>query len=266
MGSVLVRETVRKVSVLMSDSSPQFRRYPESEIIDFANEALRIIFKLLPAACASVLSVKLRPGALQSIEKIAAADCKTEAGATPGADITGSLLLDVLCHMGSNGTTLGRALRGIPDGRQGLDAIDPLWMTKPASTPKGYVFDPRMPRHFLVVPPAPSDTAVWVRLSMIAAPAPIPNTGSPGSEVYASGGASVATLPVHDEHEDDIVNYVCARLLMKNAKASSANGMTWRGFADLFVSSINAKAQVIMGYNPNLKELPFAPQPIGAAG
>jgi hypothetical protein len=36
-------------------------------------------------------------------------------------------------------------------------------------------------------------------------------------------------------------------------------------FVSLFVNSLNAKVEVATGHNPNLKRLPLAPQPLGAA-
>ena len=50
---------------------------------------------------------------------------------------------------------------------------------------------------------------------------------------------------------------------MKDAEWADGNKATY--FANLFLGSLNAKVQVLTGTNPNLKRLPMAPEPIGAA-
>lgn len=264
-GTIRVKEVVRMVSTLLQDNNPQFARMPEREIIDFLNDAQRAIFKYLPAACSRIDAIKLVPGTLQSIESIPAANCKPGDGSTPAVPVIGSMLLDVMCNMGSDGLTAGNAIRAITDGRDVLDSVDPTWHTQRATVVQNYLFDPRTPRHFHVSPGAHATTAVWVRASYIAQPLTITNTAAAGSEAYADSGSSTVTIGVHDEHVDDLVNYVCARLLMKNAQYGAATGMTVEAFASMFTGAINAKSMALMNYNPNLKHLPFAPSPIGAA-
>jgi hypothetical protein len=264
-GTITVKEVVRRISVLMQDDSPQFARMTEVEIIDFLNDAQRAVFKFLPAACARIDAVKLAPGTLQSIESIAADSCKPGDGSTPAAPIVGSLFMDVVCNMGSAGLSPGRAIRAMTEGREFMDAFSPNWHAEVGVEVKEYTFDPRMPRHFHVTPGVHPNTPVWVRLAYVAEPLLIANTGAPGSELYLADGNNTTTIGVHDEHIDDLVNYTCARLLMKNAQYGAATGMSVEAFGALFTGSINAKAVAIMGYNPNLKHLPFAPSPIGAA-
>ncbi len=264
-GTIKVKEVVRRISALMQDNKPQFARMSEQEIIDFLNDAQRAIYKFLPAACSRIDSIKLKPGTLQSIESIAAADCKPGDGSTPTVPIIGSLLLDVICNMSNSGVTPAKAIRPITEGRELLDAFNPNWHAETGTEVSNFLFDPRMPRHFHVTPGADNSTAVWVRVAYVAEPLLIPNTGTVGGELYADTGSNTTTISVHDEHIDDLVNYCCARLLMKNAQYSASTGMSAEAYASQFTGSINAKATAIMGYNPNLKHLPFAPTPIGAA-
>lgn len=264
-GTIKVKEVVRRISVLMQDSSPQFARMKETEIIDNLMDAQSAICEFLPSACSRIDSIRLLPGTLQSLELIPAVRCLPSDGSTPTAPIVGSLLLDVLCNTGNAGTTPGKAVRRMTDGRSLMDSFDPDWHNKAATVIDHFIFDPRMPRHFHVTPGVHASTPVWVRLAYVALPLAIPNTGTPGSELYAAAGASTTTISVHDEHVSDLVNYVCARLLMKNAQYSAATGMSAEAFTALFTASLNAKATAIMGYNPNLKRLPFSPNPMGAA-
>lgn len=264
-GTIKVREVLRRVSVLLQDIDPQYTRHGETELVDALNDAQRAIYTYLPSACSRIDAVKLAPGTMQTIESIAAANCKPGDGSTPAVPVIGSLFLGLICNMGADGLTVGRAIRPIPDGRETLDALSPNWHAEAATAVTGYVFDPATPRHFHVTPGAHASTAVWVRMAWVAEPLLIPNTGTPGAETYLASGGSTVTITVHDEHVPDLVNYVCARALMKNAQYGAATGMSAEAFAGLFTGSLNAKATAIMGYNPNLKKLPFAPTPVGAA-
>lgn len=265
-GTITVKEVVRRISALMQDNNPQFARMTEVEIIDFLNDAQRAVFKFLPAACSRIDAVRLVPGTLQSIENIPAANCKPGDGSTPIAPVVGSLFMDALCNMGSTGLVPGRAIRAMTEGREFMDAFAPDWHGEVATVVKEYTFDPRMPRHFHVTPGVHATTPVWVRLAYVAEPLQIPNTGTPGSELYLASGSNTTAISVHDEHIDDLVNYTCARLLMKNAQYAASTGMSVEAFGALFTGSINAKAVAIMGYNPNLRHLPFSATPIGSAG
>jgi hypothetical protein len=262
-GTIKVKEVIRRVSVLLQDNDQQFVRHPETELVDWLNDAQRAIFTFLPAACSRVDAVRLVPGTLQTIESIPTAYCKPGDGSTPAVPVVGSMLLDVVCNMGADGLTPGTPIRSVTDGREVLDTLVPNWHAAKDTTIINWVYDPRTPRQFYVYPGAHASTAVWVRMSFVAEPIDIPNTGTPGAELYAASGGSTTKISVHDEHVDDLVNYCCARAQMKNAQfASNTNA---GAFAQMFTSSINAKSIALTGYNPNLEHLPFAPSPIGAA-
>jgi hypothetical protein len=264
-GTITVREVLRRVSALMQDTRPQFARMPEREMVDFLEDAQRAISKYLPAACSRLDAVRLVPGTLQSVENIPAAFCRPGDGSVPTSPVIGSLLIDVVCNMGVAGLTPGRAIRSNTEGRELMDTISPNWHMSVGTEVRSYLFDPRLPRHFHVTPGVHPTTQVWVRVAYVASPLAIPNTGAPGSELYAAAGTNPFPIDVHDEYVDDLVNYVCARLLMKNAQYSLSTGMSAETYAGLFNSSINSKAIAIMGYNPNLKHLPFSPSMPGAA-
>lgn len=260
---ILVRSIFRQCSILLNDYSPQYTRHSEVEFVDWLNDAQRAIHTYLPAACSRVDSVRMVPGTLQSIASIPASYCKPGDGTVPVDPIAGSLLIDISCFMGADGMTEGLAIRNITDGRDVLDDISPSWRSSKALVPKNFIYDPRTPRNFLLHPGAHATTPVWVRMHYVAMPTPVADGGAPGSELYAHTGASTVIIGVPEEYSADIVNYICARALMKNAQyVNTTNAMA---FANLFMGAINAKAQAIAGYNPNLTSLPFAPTPIGAA-
>jgi len=208
-------------------------------------------------------AVRLVPGTQQSIEAIPQANCKPGDGSTPSATIYGVSVLGVRRNMGADGLTPGRVIRMID--QEILDAQDADWhlAARAKTAVQIYTYDPLTPLYFSVSPPVHASTPVWVTLAYNAQPIRIPNTGAPSAELYLADGASTATIQIRDEFIDDLVNYVVARANMKDAEWADGNKATY--FANLFLGSLNAKVQVSTGTNPNLKRLPMAPEPIGAA-
>lgn len=262
-GTILVREALRRVSKLLQDISPQYIKYPEQEAVDALNDAHLAIAKFLPSAASRNDAIKLKPGTLQSLESIAQGDCKPGDGSTPAATILGVALLGVSRNMGSDGLTPGRVVRVIDQHM--LDLQDPDWhlASRAKTAIQCFTFNPQLPLYFNVTPPVHASTAVWAQIQYNAQPLRIPNTGLPSSELYLADGASTETIKVRDEFIDDLVNYVVARANMKEAEWADGNKATY--FTNLFLSSLNAKVHVLTGTNPNLKRLPFSPEPIGAA-
>lgn len=260
--SITVKEALWRAGVILQDVSPQFVRHPEAEMVTWADDAQLALFKFLPSAGSRVDTLKLKPGTRQSIESIAAADCKPGDGSTPSAAITGVQLLDLVRNMGADGLTPGAAIRPIP--RQILDDQTPTWHQILGPVVRQFAYDPATPLYFYINPGVPVGANVWVEVSWIAQPARIPNTGTPGAELYKFDGASTLKLAIADQYIEDVVNYIVARAFMKNAQYAG-NDQKASNFAGLFINSLNAKVASLTGQNPNLKFLPFAPEPIGSA-
>lgn len=255
--TITVKDALRRVCVLLQDMVPQFTRWTETELVDWLGDAQLAIVKFMPMACYRVDALKLKPGTLQSIELILAADCKPGDGSTQTVNVYGVQVVDVLCSMGSDGLTPGRAIRLIPNGREILDATNPMWHTLTDAAPGGFMFDPRMPKHFMLTAGIPVAGTSWARVAYTAQPVAIPNTGTAGAELYKADGASTTKLSIADEFLDDLVNYVCARAYMKNA-SFAGNAAKAAEFTSLFTGSINAKVTALTGTNPNLRALPMA--------
>ena len=260
--TITVREVLRRVSVLLNDSQDQFSSWPENDLVRWLDDAQLAIVKYLPLSASGIYSMLLERGTtLQSIERLVPARVKTHAGATPAADVLGMQLLKVMNNMGANGTTPGDAIRIIDTEK--LDTRSPSWRTVVGTKVRSYTFDPQVPMHFEVTPAPPAASDLWVRLAMTAQPAKIPNTGTPGAELYRWDDNNATTISVHDEHIDMLVNYVVARANME--AVDWADPAKVAIFAGLWVSDMNQKVQVATGSNPNLSRLPFAPQPLAAA-
>lgn len=265
MGSVTVREAMRQWSVLLQDSDPQFARHTESEAVDWFNDAQLAICTYLPSACAGVYTIRLQAGSMHNIESIAAADVKLLDGSAAIEDLRCAMFNDMLVNMGAAGTAPGRAIRPLTDGREVLDGLSPNWHAQTDATEVlNFLYDPRAPKFVMTYPPVPTGR-LWVRTSVVAQLKRIPNVGETGYASYAASGSNGLTLSIADEHVPDLVHYACARALMKDAEASSSTGMSARDFTQLFAVSINSKSEALLGSNPNLKRLPFAPELPGAA-
>ena len=258
--TVLVKDVLWSVSVLLQDTVPQYQRHVETELVDWLNDAQVALTKFLPAACSRVAALKLVPGTRQSIEKILIANCKPAEGGTPAFDIYGTQLLDVYRNMGADGLTPGRVVRRTE--RKVLDSQSPTWHTVVGSAVSSFMYDPATPRYFLVTPGVPAE-GLWIEAAFTAQPTRIPNTGTPGSELYKKDGASTEKISVNDEHRDDLINYCVARANMKPVEWTNADKAA--AFSQMFLNSLNAKVTALTGTNPNLKQLPFAPEPIGRA-
>jgi hypothetical protein len=258
--TVLVKDVLYRFGGLIHDLSPQFIRVPQVEAINWLNDAQVAITMFLPSACSRIDAVKLKAGTRQSIETIAAVDCKPGDGSTPATAIVGVQFLESFRNMGADGLTPGRVARVVP--REDLDAFSAGWHTaaNPNNRVDAVMYDPRFPRYFHVYPPIPASPAVWLEFGYTAQPLKVPNAGS---EDYSAGGPSTEVIKIADQYLEMIVDYMVARAHMKET--------SWRdegkavAFTSKFVGGLNAIVTSLTGTNPNLQRLPFAPEPLGQA-
>lgn len=256
--TVLVREVLRRASVLLQDAA--FQRATESNCIDWFNDAQATIATFLPLAASRIDAIKLRAGTQQSIEAVEAADVKPGRG---GVKLYGKAFLRPIRHMGADGLTPGRVVRIVD--RDALDAINDDWHVKPGKLPvRVVVFDPQTPRHFYVEPGVAATPTQWLEIAWTVEPtraaAPVSGVSYIGD---GAGSGATAVIGVDDEHVTDLVNYMVARANMTDQEWANADKAAY--FAGLFVSMLNAKVTAASGSNPNLQRLPLAPEPLARA-
>lgn len=258
---MLVRDFFGRVSRLLTDIAPQFRRWSEVELVQAANDGQTALAKYLPSAGGRIDAIKLQPGSRQFIGTIPAARILPGDGST-AADVRVIQLQDIVCNMGADGATPGAAVSVV--SREMLDAHSPGWRTAAgAAVIEHYTFDPRTPGYFYVYPPVrASGGDVWVEAMLLACPPAIPLPEEAGA--YGISGASTAVLGIPDTHADDLLNYVLARAWMKDAETAGSPQLA-QLHANLFVQSVNAQATVQTGTNPGLKVLPLSPNILAAA-
>lgn len=251
--TILVRDLLWRVSVMLQDIVPQFQQWPERELVHWINDGQVAITKFLPSACSRMDAIKLVAGTKQSIQAIAAASCLPGDGSIPSATIYGTQLLSIIRNMGVDGATPGKAITCVD--REILDTNDDAWHTRTGATIRSFIYDINNPRYFYVTPGVPVGTVVWVDAGFTAQPIAIPNTAVAGAEAYQNSGSSSQTITIADEYLDDLVNYVCARANLKDAKY--AEPMKADLFSKAFIGSLNAKVTALKGMNPNIQHLPM---------
>lgn len=261
MPSTLVKDLLGQASAMLQDDDPQYTVHPERAMVDALNDGQMLLAIYLPSACSRIDAVRLKPGTKQSIELLPTTDVKVD-GVAPSADVQGMQLLELICNMGTDGLTPGAAIPG-PIERRLLDQGQPNWHALTGTKVRQFVFDPETPRQFFVEPGVPAER-LWVLMSYVPVPARIPAGGPDGAEIYGAAGASSVKISIGDENRMDLLNYICARMLMRKAD-SAIDDSKGNKYENLFVASLNARSTVLTGHNPNLKRLPMAPEPVGAA-
>lgn len=160
-------------------------RWPEAELIDYINDAMRQIVLFRPDANPKNENLSLVTGTKQSIPS------------------SGIRLLRVVRNMGSNGTTPGNAIREI--SRLALDAEIDDWHSaaKHGTSVKHYVFDDVDPRTFYVYPGLATGQTLHIEIIYSDNP----------TTVTASG----QTLDLKDQHINPILDWVLYRAYSKDA-------------------------------------------------
>jgi hypothetical protein len=247
-----VKDLLFRVSNQLHDISPQFNRWTQRELVSWLNDGQRAIAKYVPSSCSRVDAIKLKPGTKQSISTIPSASVIPGDGSTPVA-ISGVALMSLVRNMGSNGSTIGRAIRLVD--RETLDANSPDWHSETDTKVSAYVFDPRVPDMFYVSPGASSTTNVWVEASYIADPTDVPYSGT-----YTWDGSDTTKISIDDTFVDDLTDYILSRAYGKDAE-NAANLALAGAYAQQFKDSIRSHATAIANINPNIQGLEGNPLP-----
>lgn len=211
--ALLVTELFHRIDDLLLDFDRV--RWPETERLRWANEAMGAILTRRPQAFSRREVVPLVAGAAQNVP----------AG--------GSLLLDVVRNMGIDGATPGRAIRRT--SRTILDDADRDWYTRTSSAEiKNFTFDERLPEGFYVYPPAVAGTNVEIVYTRLPATVTDQVAGS---------------FDIGPEYMEAVVNYVCYRCNSKDSEFSTPNVAT--AFYQAFEASLGLKTQTETASSPN---------------
>lgn len=231
-----VKDVLYRVSNQLHDISPQFTRWTQKELVSWLNDGQRAIAKYVPSACSRVDAVQLVPGTKQSINLIPSSRIIPGDGSS-AVDIGGVSLMSVNRNMGTDGATIGRAIRLVD--RDTLDSNSPDWHTETDTTVALYTFDPRVPKVFYVSPGVPATTNVWAEIAFIANPVDVPNSGD-----YSAVGSSTQKVSVDDTFIDDLNDYILARAYAKDAE-NAANLSLAAAYESKFTGSLEGYVKAL---------------------
>lgn len=254
--TVLVKDLLWRCSVMLGDTSPQFQRFAERDMVQALNDGIVATASYVPLAGARVDAIKLAAGSRQVIESIPQANVLPGDGITLTQPLRVFALMSLTRNMGADGLTPGPAIT-LAD-RDLLDAFDPNWMTTPGAEVEHYVYDPMTPGVFWTVPALAAPR--WVEARLHACPPLVPNNATVDADgkhmagAYGNAQSSTQTITISDQWATDLMNYVLARMWMRDGKFREP--VKAQAAVQLYVNSINKQAEAITGVNPNLKALP----------
>jgi hypothetical protein len=157
-------------------------------LVPYINLFLLEVMTLKPEAYATTRNITLIQGAVQSL---------------PDDAVN---LVDVVCNMGTTGTTRGAEIQSIL--KDSMDDLVPGWMSYTADATVLYVVtDPRTPKKFYVFPPQPASP---VKIETILSVSPTPITSIDG------------TFPFDDSYVPAAIDYVIARALAEETSLPNA--------------------------------------------
>lgn len=215
MATIQVNHLISRAANIAQDQTNI--RWPQTEWLDWLNDAQREVVLLKPQASVKNESVQLTAGSTkQSIP------------------VAGIQLIDVPRNMGSGGSTAGAAVRLTT--REVLDAQVPTWHSDAnvGGVIKHYCFDPRDPKTFYVYPKAPA-TAWYVEVIYAANPTDC-----------SLGG----TIQIDDIYANALLNLMLYRAYSKDADYAQ-NGQLAQAYYAAAMTSLGVKGQTEVAQNPN---------------
>lgn len=197
--------------------------WDSTELLGWLNDGQKMVVLLKPNSNAKTSSVKLVAGTRQALP-------------TDGVQ-----LIDITNNMGTDGTTVGRAIR-IAE-RETMDAFNPDWHTGTASTTvKHYMYSELDPKVFWNYPPQPSANQGYVRIVYGAVP---------------TDAASDGNIGLDDIYGPPLVDYMLFRAYSKDTEYASDPARS-NLHQQAFGNALGVKFKVERSLTPNVSA-PAAP-------
>jgi len=236
MGTLFAKDILTRASTIVNDTTSV--RWPESELLNWLNDAQREIVNQRPDSNAVNVSHPLIAGTKQTI---------------PAGGIR---LLDVTRNLGAAALPIvGNAIRLID--REVLDAQMPNWHVIVSNSIQHYIFDERDPKNFYVYPQAAGTEAIEIIYS--ASPTDVIPAGGAGTIL-----AGTEAITVDDIYANPMLDFILSRSYMKDsdyAGNASRASLHYQSFSN----SLGIKGQFDVKQDPNNNAAPFnrAVQPQG---
>lgn len=191
MATVLVRDLITRAQTILQDTTST--RWPVEELVGWLNDSYREIVLARPDANSESGTFTCSQGTRQDLTKAS--------GGFPNA----LRLLDVVRNVAATSTK--RAIRHIE--RQILDDQRRGWHAEtPTVNIEHFMFDPRLPRSFLVYPPASSQAQIEVVFSSV----PLAHSAADAAD------NSTATIRIVDSYANAMLDYILYRAYSKDAE------------------------------------------------
>jgi len=224
MATVKVVDVISKAQTLLNDATGV--RWPVLELQGWLNDAYREVVNFRPDSNATTGTYACVAGPRQQITSTFA---------------TATQLLDVVRNVASGAAKSPVKLIS----RQTLDDMDRTWYGRTgAVTIERYAVDPRLPREFLVYPPA----AVGAQLEIIYSSVPAAHTLT---EAQLSNPATAEVIRIDDSFGNVLIDYVMYRAYSKDAEVS-ANTSRAVAHYQAFQNGLGAKGQVQAAAQPGV--------------
>lgn len=216
MSSITAQAILDRCNAILQDNNI---RWPQDEMINWLNDAQRYIVLLRPDANMKSGTFTCAAGTRQVLNK------------TPGGFPTATRLRAVVRNMSSS---TKRAIKLVTQSV--LDNEHPDWHSKAAEDDiQLYVFDPLLPKEFMVYPPAAATNTIEVVYS--AAPTAV------------TSGTLSGTLELDDTYIGVLVDLILARAYAKDAEyaANAQRAQSHQGLAD---AALGSSSQSALGSSP----------------
>ena len=221
MATVLVRDLITRAQTILQDTTST--RWPVEELIGWLNDSYREIILARPDANSETGTFTCEQGTRQNLARAS--------GGFPNA----LRLLDVVRNVAS--TSSKRAIRHID--RQILDDQRRGWHAEtPTVNVEHFMFDPRLPRSFLVYPPATSQAQLEVVFSSV-----------PLAHTVADAESSSATIRIVDSYANAMLDYILYRAYTKDAEYA-ANAQRATAHYQAMATALGIKTQTDLGVDP----------------
>jgi len=228
---ITVKSIIDSVSITLNDTDT-VRRWPESELVGYFNEAQNEIVKKNLGEGLTTAVMATVAGTLQKLP-------------------VGAIELDEVTHnMGLfTNQAPGNAITIID--RNQLDTQVPSWhATPPTGSFDHYIYDGRDRKGFDLYPPAAGTEAIAVKYFAIPAPVTV---------ISVLNGT--ATLSVSDEYDPAIKSYILYRAISKDAEYT-VNAQIAIGHYQAFANSIGIEANQQAKASPNNNAAPYTHSPL----
>lgn len=180
-----VSDVINRARSLLNDTDATGYRWTNADLIDYINDAQRMIAVLRPDSSSGTSVSTLVAGTKQSIPS------------------GGFRLLDIPRNVAADGSTPGRAIRIV--GRDILDQFEPGWHAATKKTEvKHYIYDERFPLEYFVYPPVNAGVKIEVRFSK-----------------YPTVLTQTSDALFSDAYFEVILNYTMYRSYMRDAEFSN---------------------------------------------